>query len=247
MAQASLQAGVSGVLVPGFGPERWPRQLQLLRESLPLRVELAFGLHPWAIADYRVEEALRRLSEGWQAWSENPEVAVRALGEFGLDRSPRGLRAPWPEQEAVFRWHLQQAKQARLPVILHLVRADGPAESLLASFDGGFSGVVHSFSSHHQMIPRFRELGLSFSYSSSVFHSKKVQESLKRTPREHIMFETDAPWGTSRHFPEGTGPECLPEVLAAASQVLEKSVEWCRALHRDNCERIFGLGAWSSQ
>jgi Tat protein secretion system quality control protein TatD with DNase activity len=55
------------------------------------------------------------------------------------------------------------------------------------------------------------------------------------------MFETDGPDGPSLVEDEPLSPALLPSVLKIAAEVLEKSEEWCWAVHRENCKRVFGL------
>jgi TatD DNase family protein len=239
VVQDALEAGLDGALIPGYGPPRWERQGQLLRSHGPFRFWAAFGLHPWAVDPQRELEAqLDDLERGWNQHAVAWGSGLKAIGEFGLDRSPRFSTVPLWLQTAIFNWHLARARQSGLPLILHLVRADGAAMDLLAP-DQPWLGVIHDFRSHRQMIPRFAEIGLCFSFGVGLLKSQKARDSLQATPMELMMFETDGPQG----FPAVWGPSRLLEIAAAASQILGKSVEYLLARHRENCDRVFGFGA----
>jgi TatD DNase family protein len=237
----ALQAGVGSALVPGFGPGRWPRQSELLLNQRGFLMWGAFGLHPWAVDPAQDIDSLRLVLErGWQDHAQKWGEGLVAVGEFGLDRSRRGQVVPWDLQGALFGWHLQRARLGKLPVILHLVRSHGAAlEQLTAQPPPG--GVVHAFGGPVETVPAYLELGLCLSFGSALMHREKARESLRATPPEQMMFETDAPGGLKGDFPPPLGPAHLPKIVEAASQVLGKSVEYLLARHRENCARVFGL------
>lgn len=238
----AAKSGIGGVLIPGFGPERWPRQSSLLKKDSPLKLWGGFGWHPWAL-EFQEDPALYSeiLERGWKTIVSTWGDQLKAVGEFGLDRSQQGQKVCDRTQETVFKLHLDWAQRLDLPVILHIVKADGAAVKALTDNPPKQGGVVHSYGSHHEMIPRYAELGLSFSYSGSLTRIPKVQESLRHTPKDRIMFETDAPQSLRQKFAKPWGPHHLSKIVEAASQILEKSVEWCWSCHRENCERVFGL------
>jgi TatD DNase family protein len=241
--ETSLSAGVSGALIPGYGPERWPRQTDLLLRQGRFSTWGAFGLHPWAVDPNRdLEPQLAELEKGWCQHAERWGDRLKAIGEFGLDRSRHGQHVPMPLQQRLFSWHLRRAEQTNLPLILHLVKADGAALKLLSE-GGPWKGVVHAFSSHQQTMAGYAQLGLSFSYGSALLRSDKVRESLRATAEDRLMFETDAPQGLGRDFSSPRGPHHLLEIVRAASQVLGKSVEYLLARHRENCARVFAVGS----
>ena len=61
-----------------------------------------------------------------------------------------------------------------------------------------FGGVMHSFNGDVEWMKRFLDLGMEISYSGVVtFNSAKdVQEAMLKTPLEHLLVETDAPYLT---------------------------------------------------
>lgn len=233
--------GVTGAIVPSYGPERWSRQGELLKASTTdFALWGGFGLHPWAIKtkpdkDFWIEE----LEKGWQSHALLWGDRLKAIGEFGLDRSRPMAGVPWELQEEVFRWHLGQARKSGLPIILHLVRCDGQALRLLSE-GSAHNGVVHGFGGHRDTVPRYLETGLCLSFGSELLRNDRVKEALRAVPLERLMFETDAPRGASVSGPLW-GPADLHEIARMASQVLGKSVEYLLARHMENCARVFGL------
>lgn len=234
---ASREAGITGVLIPGYGPRSWPRQRELLLSPpTDIRLRGGFGWHPWALDQTQnLDSHRQKLEEEWSRWSSSALRPV-AVGEFGLDRSGE-RRLTLELQKGIFELHLQWANRLELPVILHLVKSDGLALELLQGLTNG--GVVHSYGSHWQMMAAYAELDLSFSFGVGLLRSDKVRESLRRSDPERILFETDGPAALAKHFAQPHGPNHLGKIVETASQVLGKSVEWCKSLHRENCQRIF--------
>lgn len=238
--------GVGGALIPGYGPDRWVRQSELLAQSKADFVLWGgFGLHPWAIPPAQPLPALlEQLEHGWRQHTPGWGQMLRAVGECGLDRSDRMVEVPLELQQAVLAWHLEKARSSGLPVILHLVRADGPALQQLSE-QAPWRGVVHGFSSHPQTVPAYLAAGLCLSYGSGLLVSEKIRQALRATPLDRLMFETDGPVGWRVRLPAGevAGPARLLEIAQAASQVLGKSVEYLLARHRENCREVFRLDA----
>jgi TatD DNase family protein len=235
--------GVTGVLIPSYGPQRWQRQSRLLSEPHGVELWGGFGLHPWALQRGLSIDHYRGLMEtGWSRFAAGWGDRLKAVGEFGLDRSQRAAEVPASLQQEVFELHLEWAERLRLPVILHLVRADGPALELLARRPPRFGGVVHGFSSHAQTVPAYLERGLFLSFGSALLGRQKAREALRATPGDRFLLETDGPQPLRRCLPPPWGPNHLPAIAEAASQVLAKSVEYVLERHRENCARALGLG-----
>lgn len=237
--QRSAKAGLRGVLVPGYGPERWNKQEELLLSRKLIDVWGAFGLHPWALQSGNdIQATIEILEQGFEralGWGKK----LVAVGEFGLERS-RKITTPLTVQSEIFGWHLEKAKKFGLPVILHLVRSDGKALDLLQA-GAPWRGVVHGFSSHSQTVPHYLALGLYLSFGSALLHSDKARAALKATPLERVMFETDAPAGLKGNFSPPRGPHQLQDIFQAASQILGKSVKYLLARHQENCREVFRL------
>lgn len=241
MLLEAVSRGVFGALVPSYGPGRWSRQSQLLLEPGEFQLWGGFGLHPWALAPgAKAVELLSELECGWREHALLWGDRLKAVGEFGLDRSRRMAEISLDLQRTVFGWHLQKARLEQLPLIVHLVRADGPGLDLLGQ-NGEWQGVVHGFSSHAETVPTFLKTGLCLSFGSALLSSDKVRNALRATPPDRFMFETDAP--RPAVAPEGKpwGPGDLIEIVRAASQATGKSVEYLLARHRENCARVFRL------
>lgn len=235
--RSASEVGVAGCLVPSYGPKEWPRQTELL--SLKGVVH-ALGIHPWCVPDNEPDELIEQLDHAFESYPRLWGSRLRAVGEFGLDRAKKNLKDCYPAQKRLFKRHLQWAERLSLPVILHVVKAHGSCQELLSEGPTPEVGVVHSFSGPVELFHLYEDFELCFSYSGSLARSQRARQALKNTPHHKIMFETDGPEGPSLPHHDMLSPESLPAVVKLGAEVLGKTEDWCWALHRENCQRVFG-------
>ncbi|MHB1206633.1 MAG: TatD family hydrolase [Rhodospirillaceae bacterium] len=121
---------------------------------------------------------------------------VVAFGETGLDffydHGPRDA------QERSFRVHIDAARAAQLPVIVHTRDADADTSAILTEEQakGAFPGVIHCFSSGLELAEKTLELGMYLSFSGIVTFKKAdaLREVVRQTPLDRILVETDSPY-----------------------------------------------------
>jgi len=121
---------------------------------------------------------------------------VVAVGETGLDyhydRSDR------ERQRAAFRAHIDAARAADVPVIVHTRDAEEDTAAILADEQarGGFTGVIHCFTGTAAFAARVLELGFYISISGIVtFRSaRELQDVAAALPLDRLLIETDAPF-----------------------------------------------------
>ncbi|HEY6876970.1 MAG TPA: TatD family hydrolase, partial [Polyangiales bacterium] len=172
LARAS-EAGVRGIMVPGYAPYEWPR---LKRLNDP-RLVCAVGLHPLYVHELGAEQREQALASlpTWLA-----ETRAKAVGECGLD-APVAKRggADLDTQAQVVRAHLVWARELALPIILHCVRAHARMLALLEEF-GTMPGVMHAYGGPAELVPRYAALGMHFSFGGILTHenAKKPRQAL---------------------------------------------------------------------
>jgi TatD DNase family protein len=234
---SARRAGVTGCLVPSYGPEEWLRQERLLELEGVIQ---ALGIHPWCVPGRDPEDLVRKLDQAFERYPRVWGTRLRAVGEFGLDRAQKELKECFSAQKLVFQHHLTWAHKLSLPVILHVVKAHGAACELLTAGPKPANGVIHSFTGPRELLHQYDEFDLCFSYSGSIARAERTREALRHTPHHKIMFETDGPEGPAVSESGLLSPGSLPDIVALAAGVLGKSVDWCWSLHRENCRRVFG-------
>jgi len=181
------QAGVGLLLTIGTHLSRHEQVLRVA-ERFP-NVYCSVGIHPHE-AGSEPAATVERLLE----LAAHPKVV--AFGETGLDyfydKSPRD------RQRASFRIHLQAARRAGLPVIVHTRDADDDTAAILAEEmgQGAFTGLIHCFSSGPQFAEKAIELGLYISASGIMTFktAEALRATLRAVPLDRLLVETDAPY-----------------------------------------------------
>ena len=154
------------------------------------RVRFAVGCHPHNAKFYDddLERALLdRLAD--------PRVS--AVGEIGLDYhydfSPR------EDQREAFRRQIRVAKQAGLPVVLHVREAHDEAFAILQEEGFPEAGtLLHCFNLDWAELERWVEAGCHVAFGGPVTfkHADEVRDAASRVPEELLLTETDAPYMT---------------------------------------------------
>lgn len=197
--------GVEYMLLPGITAATWPR-LQALAATDPAMFYVALGLHPIYLAEHH-ETHLELLQQKIAAGG------VHAVGEIGLDFFVGNLD---PERQTFFfERQLDIAKQANLPVILHVRKAHDQVLSLLRKkkLKGG---IVHAYSGSEQQAQVYVDLGFKIGIGGTVTYERanKVRRLAQTLPLSAIVLETDAPdISPVKHKGERNSPEYLLEVL----------------------------------
>jgi Tat protein secretion system quality control protein TatD with DNase activity len=123
-----------------------------------------------------------------------------AVGETGLDDVIP--RADLDAQERVFRTQAGMAREAGLPLIVHVRGAFERLVRVLESIGpGGPGGILHAFGGSAEIAARLRPLGFLRGVAGSVTRPEavKVRAAVARTPLDSLVLETDAPYiGTRR-------------------------------------------------
>jgi TatD DNase family protein len=149
----------------------------------------ALGIHPLYVA--RAADAdLDRLRDALQAHRDDPRLV--AVGEIGLDHFVPGLDRV--RQERFYRAQLALAREAGLPVILHVRRsADALLQGLRRVAVRG--GIAHAFNGSEVQANHFVALGFKLGFGGAMTHERALQiRRLAATLPEHaLVLETDAP------------------------------------------------------
>ena len=180
------KVGVGLVIQSGIDLER-SRYSVSLAERFP-QVFATVGFHP--------QEAGLLDDEGRAGLEElvrHPRVV--AVGETGFDF----YRDHWPHQvqEDVFLWHLDLARRACLPVVIHTRDAADQTLQALGEQAGGLTVILHCFSLPDRL-DQVVKRGYYISFAGNVTYdnARGLQEAARAVPAESLLLETDAPWLT---------------------------------------------------
>ncbi len=194
-------AGVSGMLVPAIRPATWTKLGTLAGQYERAGWRTAFGIHPQFVPSLEIGElaiatsvdglcqALTAADRAAQVQGAAPMVAV---GECGLD----GGTAMLELQEQLFRLQLRAARELKLPVVVHVLRAHHRAPAIMREERvDTVGGIMHSYSGGAELLAVYRDLGMAFSFAGPVTFagSRRPLGAAMHVPLDLLLVETDAP------------------------------------------------------
>jgi TatD DNase family protein len=198
-------------------------------------VYCSVGVHPHRAAKEPLDEPAQLL-----AWAEHPRVI--GIGESGLDyyydHNPRDVQA------ALFRLHIEAARQSGLPLIVHTRDADRDTADLLraAMAEAPFTGVIHCYSSSPELGFAAIEMGLYLGLGGILTFKKsdQLRATVRELPLERLLLESDAPYLApeplrGRH----NEPAYVAHVAATLAEVRGRALAEIEAATTDNFFRLF--------
>lgn len=156
---------------------------------------------------------------------------VVGIGECGLDfhydLSPRDVQA------AVFRVHVEAARQTGLPLVVHTREADDVMADILRAemVAGPFKLLMHCYTSGPELAELAAELGAWFSVSgiATFKTAEDVRAVIRAMPADRIIVETDCPYlAPVPHRGRRNEPAYIGHVLEKLGEI--------RAWSRDEAE-----------
>lgn len=186
MLARARENGVTAMLNAGNNIDELDKQLEI-SEKYPF-IYTAVGVHPHNAAEYpdiRAEDFIAKAAH----------KKVVAIGECGLDYCYE--EAPYDAQLERFARHIEAAKLANLPVIVHSRDAQEDTIRLLKEHDAGSTGfVLHCFTGDKKMAQDALDLGgyLSFSGIVTFKNATQIQEVASWVPSDRYLVETDCPY-----------------------------------------------------
>jgi TatD DNase family protein len=231
-------AGVRGILVPAIRPRTWGPLVELARAYPALRI--ALGIHPQIVPDLDEAEAPDDLADAIVRAVAGVGSTVVAIGECGLD----GATGELERQEAIFRAHIRAARETKLPLVIHVLRAHDAAPRILREERAGdVGGVLHSYSGGEQLVGVYRDLGMSFSFAGPVTYenARKPIAAARAIAAELLLAETDAPdQAPAAHRGSRSEPAFVADVIAGLAAARGVSAAEMAALTTANARRLFG-------
>ena len=196
-------------------------------------VVASVGVHPCDVKEGLATEA--KLIE----WAKHPKVV--ALGESGLDyyytEDDKLL------QQESFAIHLQAAKQANLPVIVHTRNAREDTIELIKHHGCPESaGVLHCFTESWEMAKQAIDLNYMISMSGIVTfkNAAELREVAKQIPLDRLLVETDSPYlAPVPHRGKSNEPQYVRDVAEFVADLRGISYEALAEVTTENFYRLF--------
>ncbi|EXJ14721.1 TatD family hydrolase [Imhoffiella purpurea] len=228
--------GLDAILVPAIQAAGWPGLLDCCarwEEGTP-RLHPALGLHPVYLESHGDADiaALERAVA---------DRSPAAIGEIGLDFFVEGLDPD--RQLALFEAQLGIARDAGLPVVLHVRKAHDRVLAALQRIPV-VGGIAHAFSGSLQQGRQYLDLGFALGFGGMLTfeRSSKLRRLARQLPLEGMVLETDAPDLTvASHRGERNSPEYLPEVLESLAALRELGTDEVARVTTANARRVLRL------
>ncbi|TWE30406.1 TatD DNase family protein [Prauserella muralis] len=231
-------AGIARVVTVAddLAAARWAAQASTWDD----RVYAAVAIHPTRTKEFGDAERseVERLVTGER---------VVAVGETGLDYywdySP-----PEAQQEA-FRWHIDLAKRAGLPLMIHDREAHEDVLRVLDEEGPPETVVFHCFSGDAEMARRCVAAGYVLSFAGTVTfrNARALHEAARLVPAEQFLVETDAPFLTPHPYRgRPNEPYCAAYTVRGLADLREERIEDVADAVRRNAERVFRLPSVTS-
>lgn len=186
VVRRARSAGVGQVVIPAVLPANFEAVRTLAHHH---RFAYALGIHPLCV-DAASDADLDEVRSALQRHRDDPRLV--AVGEIGLDHFVPGLDRA--KQERFYAAQLGFAREAGLPVILHVRRS---ADVLLKHLRRrpGPGGIAHAFNGSEQQADEFVRLGFRLGFGGAMTFDRALQIRRLATglPDTSIVLETDAP------------------------------------------------------
>ncbi len=238
-------AGVTDILVASYDlpSSRLALETVARHDGRPVALRAAVGIHPHDSRDADAA-AMAELREMARTGAGTGTLPV-AIGETGLDYhydlSPRDV------QRAVFRLHMEMARELDLPVIVHEREATEDSLRLMRDLHAEgrlrrVPGVFHCFGGSVETAKELMGLGFFLSFAGPVTfrNASRLLEVVKSIPPSRLLVETDCPYLTPvPHRGERNEPAFVELVARTVADLHGLSIETLCGIVRRNAETVF--------
>ena len=206
--------------------------------SLSERFEEIFfaaGVHP-----NQPKEDLKFKSEDLLSICDHKKMI--AVGETGLDfhYSQDSKR----DQIKSLIQHIEVAKEANLPIIIHARNADKEIAKILSEqyIKSCFKCVMHCFSSSSYLAREALDLGFYLSMSGIITfkNSQNLRDIFSKVPIERVLVETDSPYlAPTPHRGRSNEPAFVSYIAKKGAEILNVDEDFFRAQTTKNFFSLF--------
>lgn len=242
--QQGKEKGVNKFICVGTSLDSSKKAVAFARKYKKDGAYAAIGIHPHEATKDKLEENLSQ-----KTWDEMSKLAkepeVIAVGEFGYDFFYHKEKEARSNQDKLAKKHLELAKEAKLPVILHIREAFDPFFEVIKGFPE-VTGVIHSFSDTPEKLEKILSLKNNFYIGlNGIMTFSKVPaqiEAAKLVPLARLVLETDSPYLTPP--PERGKINSIKNTLLVAeflSELRGEELEHLCKVVTANSEKLFSI------
>jgi TatD DNase family protein len=201
------------------------------------------GIHPHEakLADTAAFDRMAELAK-------RPKVI--AWGEIGLDyfydHSPRDV------QQQVFIQQMEQARAAKLPIVIHCRPSDNSEDAWNDCLrliqekwaTSGVGGILHCFTGNTAQAKRALDMGFMVSFAGNVTFPKaqQIRDAALEVPLDRMLIETDSPFlAPVPYRGKRNEPAFVKEVARQLGELRGLSTEEIGSRTSQNFYRFFSL------
>jgi len=225
------KVGVSKIVSVSMEFNSMTKNLELANSFRNI-VKPALGVHPAEVESLPHNE----LKKAIEFLRENVGKAV-AIGEVGLDHYFSKSKDTWRRQEEVFRVMLEVAIDAKLPVIVHSLRAEKDVFHILREYEE-LQVIIHWYTGPASLVKEGIRRGYFFSITPAISYSAKVRRVVKQVELDHILSESDGP--VKYRGVEGEPANCKL-VIEKIAEIKNLSVSTVEDSLFENAKQLFKL------
>jgi TatD DNase family protein len=217
VVQRAHDAGVGCLVLPAVAVSNFDTVRELAHRH---GLVYALGIHPLYVQQAQ-DGDLDRLQQALQQHRDDPRLV--AVGEIGLDHFVPGLDCAL--QMRLYLAQLKLAREARLPVILHVRRSADSLLSGLRRIDVP-GGIAHAFNGSEVQAQHFVARGFKLGFGGAMTFDRALQiRALAGSlPASALVLETDAPdipphWLYHTAAQRAAGEQSLPNEPAQLPRI----------------------------
>lgn len=147
----------------------------------------SIGIHPMEVEKQISLNSIEQIIENEL---KNKNSKLVAIGETGLDYH---FNYPVESQKKYFIEQIKLANKYGLPIIIHSRESQDDVEKILRENNVKKAGIMHCYSGKPEMSKKFVEMGFYLGVGGPVTRYKDIQETVRITPLDKIVIETDSP------------------------------------------------------
>lgn len=226
----SLEDG-TGMIIVGTAADDSARAVKIASQHSG-GVYASVGLHPTD----KIEEGFN--ADYYRKLAKNPKAI--AVGECGLDYFHQGNKE---KQKNIFKKQIELALELNKPLIVHCRDAHNDVIDTLNSYRNSvLRGDIHFFSGDWEQARKYFELGFLISFTGVITFTRDYDETIKNTPLEKIMVETDAPFVAPEPYRgKRNEPLYVAEVVKKIAEIKGVSYDEVAKATTSNAIKLFNL------
>ncbi len=152
------------------------------KEDIKKNSFCSIGIHPWDINKIDIKYELKKIKKMIL------EKEIIAIGECGLDRNTESLIK---KQKEIFCELSNIAESAKIPLIIHCVRAFPELISLKKKLNPKQAWIIHGFNSNEIILKELLRHNFYISIGRKLLNSQKLKNILNSIPLDKLFLETD--------------------------------------------------------